>query len=267
MIERDGWYLLHDGDPLFLALHGLGAIVTALAPAKAAGVPLHRVVHDHDGDGAERESLLGIALENGAPDVVRALLAAGLDPNAPDASGDAPLFQIDRMTTEVVEAFLDAGARVNATDAEGRTPLFRACYDPANLPTVLALLAAGVNVHVTDHEEQTALHEATSNDRDSSDLVRLLLDAGADVNAVDTDGRTPLLNAALCDMESCTRLLLERGADAEQAVMHPTFPVRSTKATHKVVWTAAIAAQKRTLNAVIERNMVASRTVGGRRRL
>lgn len=267
MIKRDGWYHLGDADPLFLALCGLGKINPAIADAQRAGVDLNRVVYDHDGDGVERESLLDIALDNGGPDVVRALLDGGLDPNAPDVHGRPPLFHLDRMTTETVAAFIAAGARVNATDREGRTPLFLACYDPENLPTVHALLNAGVNVRATDHDGQTALHEATSNERDPSDLVRLLLDAGADVNAVDTDGRTPLLNAALCDMAPCVRLLLERGADAEQVVMHPNFPVRSSKAAHQVVWTAAIAAEKRTLSAVAERNAVVSGTAEGRRRL
>src|ERR1035441_4508954 len=47
------------------------------------------------------------------------------------------------------------------------------------------------------------------------DAVRLLLDRGADVNAVDPLGRTPLMYAAASDLIplDAVKLLVERGAD------------------------------------------------------
>ncbi|MGX5873020.1 ankyrin repeat domain-containing protein, partial [Burkholderia gladioli] len=252
MRTHDGWFCLNDEDPLFLALCGMGKIGPAVAAATAAGVVLHRVVIDHAGDGVERESVLDVALANGGSEVVRALLDGGLDPNAEDVHGSPPLFLLDRMTLEDVTLFIAAGARVNATDKTGRTPLFRACYDDVPTDVVKALLHAGAEVRVSDNDGQTPLYEATSNQNDPTDLVRLLLDAGADVNAADVEGRTPLLNLAMIDHPDCARLLLERGADPEQVVMHPMFPVRLTKDTHRLVWNAAVAAEKRTLNAVAD---------------
>ena len=46
-------------------------------------------------------------------------------------------------------------------------------------------------------------------------MVRLLLEAGADKEAKDDDGLTPLGWAAWIGHEAVVRLLLERGADTE----------------------------------------------------
>jgi ankyrin repeat protein len=45
-------------------------------------------------------------------------------------------------------------------------------------------------------------------------VVELLVDAGADVNAINRAGETPLHFAASCDTPDFTALLLARGADA-----------------------------------------------------
>jgi hypothetical protein len=252
MTTREGWFYVHDTHPLFLALHGLGAIVPAIAAVKAAGVDLNRIAYDHKGDGVEVQSLLDIALANAGDGAIAALLAAGLDSNAPDVNGILPLFLIDAMAVDTVEAFIATGARVNVRNGEGRTPLFRACYDDVPIDTVRVLLNAGVDVNATDDHGETALHEATSNAADPTDRVRLLIDAGADVNAADLDGRGPLLNAALCDQVACVRLLLERGADAVRVVMHPDFPKGATTDAVKVVREAAAEEERRSLRAVAD---------------
>jgi ankyrin repeat protein len=43
--------------------------------------------------------------------------------------------------------------------------------------------------------------------------VKVLLEAGANVNAVDRDGSTPLLNAIRSEKVESARLLLDAGAD------------------------------------------------------
>ncbi|MBI2207489.1 MAG: ankyrin repeat domain-containing protein [Candidatus Rokubacteria bacterium] len=47
------------------------------------------------------------------------------------------------------------------------------------------------------------------------DVVRLLVDAGADVNRADSSGFTPLMGAARAGHAAMARLLLERGAGQE----------------------------------------------------
>src|SRR5258707_10140057 len=52
--------------------------------------------------------------------------------------------------------------------------------------------------------------------------VRLMLDRGADVNALDPGGRTPLMYAAILDLLplDVVKLLVERGADVNAKDRH-----------------------------------------------
>jgi hypothetical protein len=62
-----------------------------------------------------------------------------------------------------------------------------------DLPKVKELIAAGMDVNVVDSETNvTALMEAVGNG--NQEMVRVLLNAGADVNARNKNGRTALLN-------------------------------------------------------------------------
>jgi uncharacterized protein len=124
-------------------------------------------------------------------------------------------------------------------DHAGRTPLHYATVDPpVGLKNIAAqsdpalaadnarvaeeyritntqrLLAAGADVNATDDEGSTPLHFAAQDD--SAVVVQLLLDAGADVNVVDSKGETPLFKATMNTTGGAApiaALLLERGAD------------------------------------------------------
>jgi len=76
---------------------------------------------------------------------------------------------------------------------------------------VRAILAADPNaVHARDKYGFTALHGVAGEDH--PEMIRLLADAGADVNAADDRGHTPLHLAANPD---AVRALVEAGADVK----------------------------------------------------
>ncbi|XP_043964694.1 myotrophin isoform X3 [Gambusia affinis] len=60
-------------------------------------------------------------------------------------------------------------------------------------------------------EGRKPLHYAA--DFGQLDVIKYLLDKGADVNATDKHGLTPLMNACFEDHKECAKILLEKGAD------------------------------------------------------
>jgi ankyrin repeat protein len=95
-----------------------------------------------------------------------------------------------------VQERLAAGVPVDlAENREGYTPLMFAVQDGA-VDAARCLLEAGASLTVTTTAgaAKTPLHVAVTSWRRSSDgqMIRLLLDYGADKNATSRKGRTPL---------------------------------------------------------------------------
>src|ERR1017187_725486 len=75
------------------------------------------------------------------------------------------------------------------------------------------LLAKGANVDARDKSGATPLHQAAL--KGNLAFATLLLQHGADVNARDRDGATPLHNAALNGGSELAALLLDKGANVD----------------------------------------------------
>lgn len=97
---------------------------------------------------------------------VRLLLAAGANPNLPNAKdGLVPLLSPD-CTLVQMELLLQHGANVNATDTAGRNVLIRQLEQefPFHAHDMIRLLAtAGLNLNHKDSQGKTALDYATAN--------------------------------------------------------------------------------------------------------
>ena len=133
--------------------------------------------------------------------------------------GQADLFEAAKEgSVEEVRAALEAGADVNAQDDLflSMPPLMHAARRNPNPDVVRVLLDAGAELEARDWLwGMTSLaHAAWSND--NPDVVRLLLDAGADLNARDEfSDATPLHMAGHNENPDAVRALLDAGADLE----------------------------------------------------
>jgi ankyrin repeat protein len=85
---------------------------------------------------------------------------------------------------------------------------------PRSLECIQALLAAGAQVDAADDEGWTPLHVAAHSGR--SDAAACLLQAGANLKKTDSTGKTPMLCAARVGHEETVCLLVAAGADIEQ---------------------------------------------------
>lgn len=123
--------------------------------------------------------------------------------------GLTPLYEAARANhPDIATMLLDHGARVNAGSI---TPLHIAARR-GHRDMVRLLLARGANPDArTEIRAESTLHWAVGAGEVA--IARDLLDAGADVNATDTNGFTPLHWSAFHADSEMARLLLARGAD------------------------------------------------------
>lgn len=131
---------------------------------------------------------LKLAAAHGAKDIVELLLAIGADPNPPAVSGSLPLhLAAEGGFDEVVSLLLEGGAHINDLDGYGQA--------------VLCPAISGGYKRIFQKPEG-----------EIRELVRLLLDRGADPNTPSADRTLPLHLAAVEGFAEIVSLLLERGA-------------------------------------------------------
>ena len=155
-----------------------------------------------------------------------AIIKAWIDQGAhwPDeASGDVAPAPIDPAATRIVQLlrggdFAAARARlernpklINARGPGGATPfMFASLY--ADMPTFTALLDRGADINAHDDEGATPLMWAIAD----AAKARTLVERGADVNARSAHGRTPLMIAAgQHGSAPLVRVLLDNGAQVD----------------------------------------------------
>ena len=204
-----------------------------------AGTSVH--VRDFNG-----KTPLMIAAMRGLPDMVESLLRAGADPSAASENGRTVLmYGASSGNADVLHKLLVAGAGVNAGSKEGNTSLMAAAA-AGNPELVSMLLHAGARVNTLGWKKTTALLAGSMGELEFGDIimgephadvpdesvdrakvVRLLLDAGSDINAKNEDGE----NALFTIYEEAVRELVHtkidinaRNTDGQTALIDTVAP-------------------------------------------
>lgn len=105
---------------------------------------------------------------------------------------------------------LIASGNLNQKDANGVSALQKACLS-AELELLKILIEAGADLEAVAENGQTALIEASS--KGHHQVVKILIDAGAELEASDQTGQTALLRASSNGHTEVLSLLIAGGAD------------------------------------------------------
>lgn len=160
-------------------------------------------------DGGESKAL-NKAIRSGNEGIVKLLIQSGAPVNPAQVSFSPPLSEAANLRRiGIMKLLLKSGAKVDGLDSYGQTHLASFGYF---FPQVLRiLLEAGANPNATAREGETALMQAAGFGYEES--VKILIEHHADVNLRDHKGRTALMHAAMGGHVDAIPLLLEDGAD------------------------------------------------------
>ncbi|XP_023723518.1 ankyrin repeat and SOCS box protein 3 isoform X3 [Cryptotermes secundus] len=160
-------------------------------------------------------SSLGIAAREGNENAVKIFLRSGQRVDIGDNRGWTPLHEATAANNiRCLHLLLQKGQQyVNQRTMEGETPLLLACKFQDSTELVQMLLDCGADVNLGDNENHTPLHEACRNGRLS--VAKILVAAGANVNEMNYNSCTPL-HCAVSSFETNATLvkyLISKGAD------------------------------------------------------
>jgi ankyrin repeat protein len=220
--------IANGADPKAVSEAGFTALHLAAGDARKVRLLLESGADVNKSSLIGRTPLLVAAGTYGSIETVKLLLEKGAAVNAQDAVGLTPVVAAAGVNdAAVVKLLVEKGADINARATVGSavTALMGAASN-GNADLTRFLLARKADVQVISPDRSgsvkngpvafgnvTALHLAIG--KGDVETIRLLLDAGAVVNARDIRGLTPLVFAVATDRPNIevVRLLLARGAD------------------------------------------------------
>ncbi|KAJ7325307.1 hypothetical protein JRQ81_018327 [Phrynocephalus forsythii] len=158
---------------------------------------------------------LMVASQKGFARLAKTLVEHGADVNMKNSSGkDSLMIACFAGHLDIAQYLRSQGASWKSRDLGGCTAMHWA-VDGGHCDVIEWMIQDGCEVDAKDAGlEWTPLMRLCAL-TGKIDVATLIIDAGADVNIRDKDGKTPLMVAALNNQEELVALLLERGADPD----------------------------------------------------
>jgi len=156
-------------------------------------------------------SLHGAAYYN-HPLVVESLIKAGADVNVANAGGYTPLLSaIAAGNQDIAFTLITHGADPNVTGSDGQTVLMLAAQS-GNRDLTELILSKHPDLEKVDSYDRTALI-LTARENGSTEIAKLLITAGANINAKDKFNSTSLELASWRGFSGLVNLLLDNGVE------------------------------------------------------
>jgi ankyrin repeat protein len=171
--------------------------------------------------------LLHRASAQGDLEHVKELISAGWDIECTDEHGATPLFAASfKGQAEVAKFLISKGADVNRGNVARYTPLMTASREK-HPGVVKVLLEAKADTEAAAESGMKALHWALMDtipvgsrhfetETTLIEVLELLREHGADINAKGVNGETPLMDAAWWGLAEATKYLLSCGARCDE---------------------------------------------------
>ena len=160
-----------------------------------------------------RTAMLLACIERKA-DLINILLNAGADPNIATTNGNTCLHAAATydVPQEVVQTIIDHGADVNATNKKNRTALLIA-YKLKNTDIINTLLNARADPNIVFTDGNTCLHYAVQYRFFPKEAIQDTINKGANVNAANHKNQIVVLLACKKGNTNIIKMLLDAGAD------------------------------------------------------
>jgi ankyrin repeat protein len=162
----------------------------------------------------DSDNVLMYAALYASTDVMELLLKKGAKINARNRAGETALMWSIHDRNKVA-LLLKNGADINAAARSGNTALLIGCVGNNQYEVVKMLLDKGAEISAKNKAKETALMRAAL--FGDTVTISLLISKGLDINAKNSDGRTALIQAIENSNRRVALQLLELGADPDVA--------------------------------------------------
>ena len=152
------------------------------------------------------------------PEIIHELLKLGANPNLKTISGNNPFQQVifKLQDIDIMSLMILYGARIDYVQTNGETLLHLAVSN-LNIDIMRKLLENGAEPNALDNEKCSPLHSVfqmeSKDEKSTVEAIEELVKYGASINVQNENGKTPLHCAIELDNYTVTKALLKLGSD------------------------------------------------------